>query len=121
MSIPNPLVITVNSVAKSLPKINQDNYGSEYYLREATEDYRVKIRHSKEAAQKNGSQLERHNVELTRTIFAASTDERDVVLQTYTVIRCEKSSDLTKLGHTQAALNGLLTAGVVSDLAGWQN
>lgn len=121
MSIANPLVVTVNSVAKNLPKINQDNYGSEYFLRESTQEFRVTIRHAQENAQKDGSQLDRHNVKLTQTIYATVAGEPDDVLETYAVIRMAKDGDVTKLGYLQAALNGLLTSGMVSDLVGWQN
>ncbi|UJQ85556.1 MAG: putative coat protein [Gulmivirus nemorishabitans] len=120
MAIPNPLVITVNAVAKNLPRINQDGYGSEYYLLDTTESYRVKIRHSKESVQKDGSQFDRHNVELTHTVFGTSGNP-DVVFQTYAVLRNTSLSTTTAMGHVQGALNGLLTAGFVSDLKGWQN
>lgn len=120
MTIPNPLVITVNSVAKNLPRINQDSYGSEYYLLEPTQSFRVKIRHNKEGVLKNGDQFDRHNVELTQTIFGTAPAP-DVTLQTYVVLRNTKATTGTTLGYLQSALNGLLTAGFVSDLKGWQN
>ncbi len=47
----NTLTLTVNSVAKVLTRINQDNYGSEYRLLSATERYTLKIRHQ---SQKTG-------------------------------------------------------------------
>lgn len=120
MTIANPLVVTVNAVAKNLPRINQDNYSSEYYLEEATQSFRVKIRHSKESPQSNGSQFDRHNVELTQTIFGVG-GALDEVFQTYVVIRNTKVTTTTNLGYLQAALNGVLTAGMVTDLKGWQN
>lgn len=67
------LSITINAVAKVLNRINQDNYGSEYYLREATKAYRVKIRHSKvKATAATPYEQDRHNAELTITTFATS-------------------------------------------------
>lgn len=121
MTIPNPLVITFNAVAKNLPRINQDSYGSEYFLEEATQSFRVKIRHSKESPQKStGISYDRHNVELTYTKFLAGPIPEHVITH-YVVIRNDKNGDATEMGYVQAALNGLLTAGVVSDLRGWQN
>lgn len=35
------ITITVNGVAKALNRINQDGYTSEYYLREATMEWRA--------------------------------------------------------------------------------
>lgn len=43
------ITVSYGGANKVLNRINQDNYGSEYYLREATIDYRMKIRHSKES------------------------------------------------------------------------
>lgn len=120
MTIPNPLVITVNAVAKNLPRINNDNYTSEYLLTDTTEEYRVKIRHSKEGTQTNGIQFDRHNVELTHTIYGTGGDP-DTVVQCYSVIRHGKASTATAMGYIQSALNGLLTAGFVADLRGWQS
>jgi len=48
MAFANPLVINYGAGTKSLPKVNQDNYGSEYYLREATQEFTAKIRHATE-------------------------------------------------------------------------
>lgn len=120
MAIPNPLVITYNAVAKNLPRINQDGYGSEYFLEEATQSFRVKIRHTKEGIRADGSQFDRHNVELTHTVFGTS-GAPDSIRQTYVVIRNDKTGPATDLGYLQSALNGLLTSGFVADLRGWQN
>lgn len=120
MTIANPLVITVNAVAKNLPRINQDNYTSEYFLKEATQEFRVRIRHSKESVQKDGTQADRHNVELTQTIYGVG-GLPDEVIQTYSVFRNVKVTTTSNMGYLQAALNGVLTAGMVSDLMGWQS
>lgn len=120
MTIANPLVITYNAVAKNLPRINQDAYGSEYLLREALQEFRVKIRHTKENPSKDGVQYERHNVELTHTLYATATDPA-VVTQEYVVIRNVLAEDATSLGYLNGAFTGLLTSGFVSDLRGWQN
>nr|UOL49019.1 MAG: putative coat protein [Leviviridae sp.] len=120
MTIPNPLVITYNAVAKNLPRINQDGYGSEYFLEETTQSFRVKIRHSKMRLQADGSLPDNHNVELTHTVFGTSPNP-DSVRKVYVVIQNDKTAPATELGYAASALSGLLTAGFVSDLRGWQN
>lgn len=57
---------------KTLIRINQDQYASEYLLREALESTRLKIRHSKVVDRTTKQTYDRHNVEIVRTIFAAS-------------------------------------------------
>lgn len=122
MSIANPLVVTINAVEKSLAKINQDNYGSEYYLREATQDFRVKIRHQKENQAKNGNLFDRHNVELTQTIFATEAGTPDNVIQVYVVLRGRPTEPALKQGYLLVALGALFSSGIVAaDLVGWQN
>jgi len=73
MAISDPLVITINGNAKSLNKINQDNYGSEFLLRESLIEYRAKVRHSKSKPDASGVVYERHNCEVVATTFATDT------------------------------------------------
>nr|URG16088.1 MAG: coat protein [Leviviridae sp.] len=120
MAIANPLVLTYNAGTKSLVRINQDQYGSEYYLREATQDFRVKIRHSKESAQKNGVVLERHNVELTQTVFGVS-GAPDEVMQVYVVVRNAKTSTSANVAKLGDALSAFLDNTHYQDLTNWVN
>ncbi len=71
MSMTDPLVITVNAVDKSMNRINQDQYSSEYLLRSTTDEYRGKIRHSTVLNKPTGLVYDRHNFEVVRTVFAA--------------------------------------------------
>lgn len=72
MAIADPLVIGfATSGNKSLNRINQDGYSSEYLLREPLVEYRVKIRHSTRKANSAGQVYDVHNVELVRKTFAA--------------------------------------------------
>ena len=77
MAIADPLVITINGNAKSLNKINQDSFGSEFLLRETLQEIRAKVRHSKMKAGANGIAHERHNFEVTVTVFATDTVPED--------------------------------------------
>lgn len=119
MTIANPLVITYNAVAKNLPRINMDNYGSEYLLQETLQEFRVKIRHQKESP-KDGVVYDRHNVELTHVLYATATDPAKTTVE-YVVIRNVLAETATELGYLNGALTGLLTSGFVSDLRGWQS
>lgn len=70
----DPQSATFTLGPKSLVRINQDQYSSEYYLRESDVEYRLRIRHQKVApSAKYPLGLDRHNVELTETTFATST------------------------------------------------
>lgn len=64
----SPLVLPLAAGDKSLPLINNDQYGGEYYLRETLVSYRVKVRHSNFT--KNGQTYDRHNITCVKTTFA---------------------------------------------------
>lgn len=113
--------ITVNSVAKVLNRINQDNYGSEYYLRSTLDEYRMKVRHSKEARQADGSRFDRHNVEITHTVYATSLVPA-IVRVTSCTLRVLDNDDITSAGYLVAgAIDYLDSATVQGDLLTWQS
>lgn len=121
MAFANPLVITVNGSAKTLLKINQDNFGSEYYLREATQEFRCKIRHSTEAKAVGTGVVHRSNVDVTQTIFSAVPGVPDNVIQVYLVVRNGKAEVAANVGYLGAALSGLMVAARYEDLVAWAN
>lgn len=51
-------------------KINQDQYSSEYLARTATEEVRVRIRHSTTKSSPTRAKYDRHNVEVVTRVFA---------------------------------------------------
>lgn len=53
-----------------LIKINQDSYASEYLYRGSLSEVRARIRHTKTKASGDRPSYDRHNVEITRTVFA---------------------------------------------------
>jgi len=102
MAFADPLVVTINAVAKSLPRINNDNYGSEYFLRESTQEFRMKIRNSNYNS--NGTVKDRHNLEFTQTIYATATTPQ-VERKVYTTFEHNRSD--TDAGLLQM-LNGFV-------------
>lgn len=121
MAIANPLVIAYDGNNKSLIRINQDAFGSEYYLRESTGDFRIRIRHTTESARNGMPAMERHNVELTMTVFAADPSEPDLVEQIYFVLRNTKAdpaATVAKLGDMMVAFE---TNTHFQDLVAWTN
>jgi hypothetical protein len=113
--------ITINAVAKVLNRINDQDYGSEYYLRETLQDFRMKIRHTKESPQADGRQLDRHNVEIVQTVFATSTAPEYKRYHSSTM-RIDSKDDLTQAGYLFAgAIDYMDSATVQGDLLTWQS
>jgi hypothetical protein len=119
MAFAKPLVIVYGAGNKTLQLINQDSYGAEYYLREATQEFRVKIRHSRENPTANG-QMERHNVEFTRTVFGTS-GAPDTVQQAYLVYRHDYRDSATDAAEIGASLTTLINEAAFNDLSAWMS
>lgn len=112
--------ITVNAVAKTLVKINQDGYASEYFLKEATQEFRMKIRNSYDKPAADGSKVQRHNVELTQVVYATSTTA-EITRRSYVVITHGNADDAVSIGYLQSALNGFMTAANVTKLTNFES
>jgi hypothetical protein len=116
MAFASPLVLDYGGAAtKSLTKINQDNRGSEYYLREATQEFRCVIRNTDEAQQTNGKRFQRHQVELKRTVFGTAGDP-DTVQHVYVVFRHDYRDDVSDAAKIGEALSKLLVLARYQDL-----
>jgi hypothetical protein len=121
MAFGSTVTVTVNAVAHILNRINQDTYGSEFYLREATMEWRMKVRHTKESPNKDGFVFNRHNVELTQTVFATSTMPA-LTRQAYSVYR---NMDIDTTADPAFLFDGFVDymdgATVSEDLVAWMN
>jgi hypothetical protein len=104
--------VTFNS--KTLSKINSPPYASEYLYRDATEEYRMFVRHSKTKTLR-----ERHNVQVTHTVWATDTVP-EIVRTSYIVMEVTPSDESVDL---PAALSAFLTAStnaVLTELVDWK-
>jgi len=117
MTITSPITITVNAIAKVLPRTNQDNFGSVYFLKEATAEYRLTIRHSYEG-KAGPNQMERHNAEFTYTTW--DTAGLPIVRTTYVVMRNPRRVDpVDSVNISKALFVWANTA--AADLGAWGN
>jgi hypothetical protein len=107
----DPAVVTVNAVAKNLIRINQDGYSSEYLLRAAGEEFRMRIRNSSYTDKKRGGRVDRHTVELVNEVYAVAPAIRSTIRKTYVVIENDVGDTLTDPIYVASALLTFLTAG----------
>ena len=118
MAFAKPLVIDYGAGTKSLNAVNQDGYGTEYYLKEATQEFRVKIRNTNEGLQSDGSRFVRHNVDFTRIVYATPTSNR-IEQQVYLVFRHKDFDDVTDAAKLGESLSKLMVLARYTDLGGW--
>lgn len=107
------VTLTLNATPYVLNKINNDNYASEYLYKDATEELRFKVRHSKT---KNG--FDRHNVELTQRVFAADPDP-EIFRKAYFVVEQIPSDSDVFLFDALADAAIATSNELLNELQGW--
>jgi hypothetical protein len=106
----DPLVITINAVAKNLIRINQDGYSSEYLLKEATGEYRARIRNSSYTDKNRGGKVvDRHNIELTYTIYPVAPAVFPTIRKDYHVFEMDVGDDAALSAKLVAGLSAFVT------------
>ena len=65
--------VTIGGTARVLSKINQDQYASEYYLKIATGEYRLRIKHSKDRVSNGSTPRDRHVITLSEKVYPTPT------------------------------------------------
>lgn len=118
----NTIALTIAGVAKTLTLIKSGDYDTEYYLREATLEYRMFIRHSKakNASSENPSQQDRHNVELQRIIFATSTTPKKVQ-KTYSVRQLDPGDTVVDLANALASWEVASSNAKLTAMENWES
>jgi hypothetical protein len=100
----DPAVVTVNAVAKNLVRINQDTYSSEYMLRTATDEFKLNIRNTSRTDKSKKLRVDRHNVELTQTVYPVAPSTRSYFRKAYLVFENEEGDTLTDPQYIVGAL-----------------
>lgn len=113
------LTFTVNGVAKVLQRINQDQYSSEYLLRTASDEVRLRIRNTSYRDKRANVMIDRHNVELVNRSFGVIVNglAQDYVRKSYFVMENQQGDSLTDPINHAAALCTFLTQSSNATLA----
>lgn len=110
--------LTVNG--KTLTKIKEEGYTSEYYFRDATEMYTLQVRHQKTKAKGDVPVKDRHNVELVITTFATA-EAAEIVEKTYLVVeQMPNNSTITLPTALMSALTASTNA-LITSVIGWES
>lgn len=116
------ITFTVNSVAKVLTRISSVGYTSEYLYRDSVEEFRFKIRQSTFTASKRGGRLvDKHNCELTQTIFPVSPATVNTVNKTFMVLENDQVDGATRPLNTHLAFVAWQTSANVQKLIAYES
>jgi len=111
---PDPQTVTVNAVAKVMPRINQDNNASTYRLRSTTDEYILTIKHSNGKIV-GGQPGEGHLAKIDYTVFATATSP-ELHLACWAVLQNPDGIDLVLARNVMLGLTGYLTSGTIDKL-----
>lgn len=114
------ITITINAVAKALSKINQDQYASEYYLKETGKEFRLRVKHSKDKVAAGQEPRDRHVITLTETIFATPTANAIFRQSSFSVVG-NASDEVVAQEKDASGLMAFLTPANTQKLINWES
>lgn len=117
----NTLDISVGGVTKTLNRVADDGYTSEYLLKDdGVGDYRLKIRHSTYVDKTRGVPVDRHNVELSY-LFYADPGEPNQLHKAYVIFENDARVSATYSVDRNEALVDFLTDANLLKLHNWES
>lgn len=118
MSLPSTITVTISGTARVLSKINQDSYGSTYFLKiSGGNELKLIVRHSYEG-KVGPEQFERHNVEFISTSFAV--DGTPTIRNVFITMRKKRSEDAAAVTTTTTGFLTWFNANIDA-LGGWES
>lgn len=116
------ITITINANAKVLNRINQDGYSSEYFLREATGEFRLRLRNTSYTDKtRSGLKVDRHNVELVQTLYPAVPTDPSKIRKWYTVFENDNGDTIVDPAKFVVGGAAFLTEANVTKLLNWES
>nr|UJQ85469.1 MAG: putative coat protein [Leviviridae sp.] len=109
--------------AKALPLINQDGYSSEYFLDEATVQWRAKVRHSRDNVRAGTQNFDRHTVTFQRFLKPTADIPLGRTTEVIFTIRAdpnEVGSDVIDLAEAMSFYM-VKAGGISAKLLGWES
>lgn len=115
------ITVTINAVAKILTRINQDGYGSEYYLKSATDDFRLRLRNTSYQDRVRGIKVDRHNIELVHQVFAVAPATIPTIRKYYSVLENDATDSNVDSSKFAAGITGFQTEANFLKLLNWES
>ncbi len=109
--------------AKTLPLINQDGYGAEYYLDDGLVTYRAKVRHSKDNVKAGTQPFDRHSVTFSRFVKPTTSIPLGSLTECTFTIRTDPNGVQADIIDLSEALSFYMVkaGGIAAKLLGWES
>ena len=121
MAFADTITVTINSVAKTLARINQDSYSSEYFLRSTTDEFRLKIRNSSYVNKASGRTVDRHNVELQQVVYPVLPSTISTTRKAYCVLENERVDTLADPLNFDLGFVAFFTSPTITKLINYES
>lgn len=117
------IAATTGGTSVSLPKINQDSYGSEYFAvaADGLSEFRIKIRHSKESVKSGANPMQRHQLSVVQYVYPTASVPLGRTRESYVILRTEVGDTIASFTDLVKGLVDQLTAGNITKLVGWES
>jgi hypothetical protein len=116
------LTITFAGNPKTLTRVNQDGYSSEYLLREPTGSYRLKLRNtSYKDKTRNGVVVDRHNIELVFNEYPVAPATQNSVRKYYAVLENDTTDDIAGSAIFGVGMADFQTEANFTKLLNWES
>lgn len=109
--------------AKTLPLINQDGYGAEYFLDEGLVTYRTKVRHSRDNVKAGTQPFDRHTVTFSRFTKPTASIPLGSMTEVIFTIRTDPNGVAAEIIDLAEAMSfyTVKAGGVHAKLLGWES
>jgi hypothetical protein len=122
MAFPDTITFTINAVAKTLTRVKDDGYSSEYRLRNANvEDFLSTIRNSSYTDKVTGRKVDRHSVELVHTVYAVAPATIPTIRKSYFVLENQAVDTIVDPAKFAVGLVGFLTEANITKLVNFES
>jgi hypothetical protein len=108
---------------KTLPLINQDGYGAEYYLDDTTVTYRTRVRHSKDNVKAGTQAFDRHTVTMSRFTKPTEALPLGSLSEISFTIRNDPNGVQSEIIDLSEAMSFYMVkaGGIAAKLLGWES
>lgn len=121
MSFGDTVTVTINAVPKILNRISDDGYTSEYFLRESASEFRMRIRHSTRVDSARGVRVDRHNVELTETVYPVAPAVVTTERKAYVIMENDYDDGAVDPLDFDLGFVGFITSANITKLINWES
>lgn len=115
MAFVDPTPVTIAAGTKNLVRVDVGRYQSEYFLAEATQNFKMLIRSADLKLEADGRRKVRHNISLQQTIFATVSAPQLVRTASFTIEHYD-GDVVTDFDDVGLAVASLVTAGNIAKL-----